>query len=441
MKSITFYEYDGFLNDTVISTNIDELPLTPSELKSFINLASSDESILSKMFSLKGFTIKATHFVGAIKFENIQIIILPKISKSKTGEFELGNINFMLEKAYGLMSRFSSNIVSLDSAKGDLMEYQIDYFAESLMGEIKRGVYKEFTQEESEKRFLKGRLNIPKTIRLNMAGKKTFNTNSVVFSENNTFNGLLKWACKELVSLTSNSRIKSKLFFCLDTFVEVNDLTPNTHTFSSIQFNRNNERFRELINLAKLVYDGEQLILTAGNTTIRGIVFDMNKLFEKFIFSAISESLPKIVSVKDQQSFLLAKEAKINHGIYIQPDLVLSYLDKLVVIDTKYKIISLAQKEAFISNADIYQLSCYRNYFKNKFKHVRSILVYPKYDDEVNLRYDEINENESFYVLSFSLSGDLRDSYREICESFIVNIANFLLPKTQVKDQSPEINV
>ena len=99
-------------------------------------------------------------------------------------------------------------------------------------------------------------------------------------------------------------------------------------------------------------------------------MFDMNLLFEEYIYQKLKQLQNKELIVKRQvyQSFWKRRS--------IKPDILLDYKGQRYVLDTKWKSLPKAQP----SIADLKQVFIYCQYFDAP----KSLLIYPKVKDFEN---------------------------------------------------------
>ena len=75
--------------------------------------------------------------------------------------------------------------------------------------------------------------------------------------------------------------------------------------FERIKYDRKSERYRKIIEICRIILFNYHPSLTAGRNNVLAIMFDMNVLWEKFVFKSIKQGLKKIdnsFSVREQNS-------------------------------------------------------------------------------------------------------------------------------------------
>ena len=143
--------------------------------KAFIGLEKYlEKNKLSSALRVTPSGIKATSYVGVIKFKKIQIQILPKlISKNDNNDKILKNLLYMLSYTKKLDIKTSD---SAKLAKNDnpFLEILIREYANSLFECLKRLTPKNYIREEDNLNYLKGKLLFTQNIKYNCANKAKF---------------------------------------------------------------------------------------------------------------------------------------------------------------------------------------------------------------------------------------------------------------------------
>jgi 5-methylcytosine-specific restriction enzyme subunit McrC len=128
------------------------------------------------------------------------------------------------------------------------------------------------------------------------------------------------------------------------------------------------------IDIARLLLLQYHPDVSKGRNYVLALMFDMNLLWEKYVFSLIKRASKgkSYISVKAQQKALFWHNTK-SGNLGLRPDIVIAseHEDKIrnqaIVLDTKWKY----DKETSIE--DVRQMFAYGNYFSSQ----QNYLVYP----------------------------------------------------------------
>lgn len=151
------------------------------------------------------------------------------------------------------------------------------------------------------------------------------------------------------------------------------------------QLTRLNERFRPLLNLARLFLEGGTLQMTAGEISTFAFVFDMNQLFEAFIASVIHRHRAEILDdhltdcellIQSRGATLFLAQRNERKVFQTRPDLAVrrDRNDFPLLIDTKYKRLDKNELQLGVSSADFYQMHAYAH----RYDCPRVVLLYPQ---------------------------------------------------------------
>ena len=105
------------------------------------------------------------------------------------------------------------------------------------------------------------------------------------------YNQIINKALLILNRIVSQSVFLDLLGRIFYNFPEVSNKNIVEHTFKKIVYNRNNEHYRNAIELARMIILNYNPDIQSGNNYVLAILFDMNKLWEKYIFSELYNSL------------------------------------------------------------------------------------------------------------------------------------------------------
>jgi 5-methylcytosine-specific restriction enzyme subunit McrC len=104
-------------------------------------------------------------------------------------------------------------------------------------------------------------------------------------------------------------------------FNQIKEININELHFKNLKFDRNTERYREAVNLAKLIILHYSPDLQGGNENVLAILFDMNKLYENFIYKKLKKLERTIPGLNVREQL----KEKFWESKVIKPDIVGMY--------------------------------------------------------------------------------------------------------------------
>ena len=319
-------------------------------------------------FGLEGITTCA--HVGIIRFADFQLNILPKII-GEEDSLCLENLMFMLRYTRKL------EIHSMDSAeisqtKQPFLEVLIAHYANILLNALQRHIPHQFETQEDNLPTVKGRILFAKNHLVNAANLARTYCQFDEFTPDNLLNQTLKFVSHALQKLTSVSQTRQKLLKINAVYEDVT-LRPVAYAETQkIILNRNHTMFKEPLELAQMFLQNSTISLHNHTFTNLAILFDMNKLFEEFVATALEQAFPGQVKIQNKLKIIEDIDGIPGTSYTIRPDILFG---KDTIIDTKYKRLSLPEDKP--SEADIYQMLAYNRFYNRK----NIILCYPMTDE------------------------------------------------------------
>ena len=371
--------------------------------------------------------IKTKSWVGVIKYKNLHLEILPKLisedanNDKKISEEErniiLKNLIFMLSYTKNLDIKTNDN-AKLSTEKNPFIEILIREFATSLFEALKRLTPKRYVREEENLNYLKGKIKFSENIRYNCTNQAKFYCEYDEFSENNLLNQLFLFVSTCLYNISNNSYNKKTLKFIINYYSDISFVRFDKFKVRKIKLTRNQELFKKSFNLAKMFVEQTSVDLSKNKFENITLVWDMNKLFEEFIFELIKRKIPECSPIAQKTKRLLRSTQETKRDTKV--DILIQHPQ--IIIDTKYKKFTNFDD---ISSADIYQVTTYCLLHNYK----RAILLYPQYDKKAPDICDyQLNCAENNYHIDFCTvnlkNNDLKN--KEVQNSIIGKIKSII---------------
>ena len=371
--------------------------------------------------------IETKSWVGVIKYKNLHLEILPKLisedanNDKKIPEEErniiLKNLIFMLSYTKNLDIKTNDN-AKLSTEKNPFIEILIREFATSLFEALKRLTPKRYVREEENLNYLKGKIKFSENIRYNCTNQAKFYCEYDEFSENNLLNQLFLFVSTCLYNISNNSNNKKTLKFIINYYSDISFVRFDKFKVRKIKLTRNQELFKKAFNLAKMFVEQTSVDLSKNKFENITLVWDMNKLFEEFIFELIKRKIPECSPIAQKTKRLLRSTQETKRDTKV--DILIQHPQ--IIIDTKYKKFTNFDD---ISSADIYQVTTYCLLHNYK----RAILLYPQYDKKAPDIYDyQLNCAENNYHIDFCTvnlkNNDLKN--KEVQNSIIGKIKSII---------------
>ena len=317
--------------------------------------------------------ITTQNFVGVIRYKKFQLDILPKLLRKSEDEdvykTVLPNLMFMLSYVKKLDIK-TTNTGKLSESKNPFLEILIREFAQSLFNCLKRLTPKTYVKEEDNLNYLRGKLKFNENIKYNCTNKAKFYCEFDEFSENNPLNQLFLYVSTCLYNVSKDGKNKKILKQIIDYFCDIKLIKFDKYKVQKIKLAKNQQMFEKSFNLAKMFVENSSVDLSKNKISNITLLWDMNILFEEFIFQCLNRHTKLNPQYQKSRALLLETDSKHKYGrtyadMYIEKD------GKKVILDTKYKMNS--GKNGDFENTDVYQVMTYCLIHKSN----KAVLIYP----------------------------------------------------------------
>jgi len=365
VRSIRVFEYQV----VKVGSTIDGLCFTQNH---FQILSENRERLGHKYYTLLHQGVKFSHYVGALQVGQLTIEILPKADKNESSDSTLwhGVLLDMLRECR-LLKIDTTSEARLRLRSNSVLDLYFEMFLNEVEELLRKGLCKSYRLESGNRNALKGRLLFDRHLRENYIHQQRFYTQHAAYDFDHLANRILYKALLVLQKILIKPSLTIQLHRILDHFPVVQNLSISEKEFRQIHLNRKLQSYKTALEIARLLILNYSPDIQGGPNQVLAILFDMNLLFEEYIYQQLRKWKQEKMEVRRQacRSFWNRRQ--------IRPDIVIEYEGETVVLDTKWKIL----KKASPSMEDLRQVFIYCQYFDAQ----RSILLYPKVANIENL--------------------------------------------------------
>ena len=365
LKEFEYLQYRDNTKDNFIKKE------TFDSLEKFV-LENEKTAQYLKITTKNGFgkVLQAQNYVGVIQTKDgTTIEILPKIKNATTEKSK--DILIKMLKTLKNSPFKNLSVANLKSSKIPLFEIFISMFLEELTVLVRNGIKSDYISKEENLKFLKGKLKISEQIKYNTIHKERFFVQYEEFISNRVENRLIKTTLQFLYNKSKLNKNQQRIREFLFVFDEI-EISHNIKTdFSKIKLNRQMKDYEQVLLWCKTFLFENSFSPYKGNDLAFALLFDMNLLFESFVYSYLKKS-SNFQDIKSQdRTHHLAYENGIGR-FRLKPDIVIN--GGKIIADTKWKILSEDKAYNGVLQDDMYQLYAYGTKYDNCEK---IYLIYP----------------------------------------------------------------
>ena len=312
--------------------------------------------------------VKFNQFVGVLQLGDLSIEILPKADKAK-GENYWRSLLIDMLRMVGEFKVDAPSESQLALKSDSVLDLYFSLFIQELEYIQHQGWIKKYRKNEGNVKSLKGSLNFTKHLNENLIHKERFYTAHTVYDQNHILHAILHRALLVLKRMNTNLLLISRIENLLLNFPEQSSVKITSATFRKFHFDRKTDVYKKAFHIAELILLNYHPDLSSGNNNVLALLFDMNNLWEKYVYVGLRKYLPHGMTITPQNSKHFWK-ATAGQNSTMRPDIVINKgkLD-CIVLDTKWKNIASTNP----SPQDLRQMYVYSKFYQAS----KVALIYP----------------------------------------------------------------
>jgi 5-methylcytosine-specific restriction enzyme subunit McrC len=380
--TITVFEHQ------ILRTDKGEVRLTVDQLKALQSYYGNGVHY----FSLTYNGVQFNEFVGVLQVGNTLIEVLPKADKYTDDKDTWRSMLIgMLSTVSGFEIR-STSTAKLKVKPNTILDLYFELFIKEVEYLLHSGLIKKYRKKEENNPALKGNIIFSKHIQKNITHQEQFYTHFTAYDVVHPLHQILYKTISLLKQINTNPSLYSRIGALLLNFPEMTDIKVSEASFNKIIFNRKSLAYKRAIEIAKMILLQYHPDINKGKNDVLALMFDMNKLWEQFVYVSLKKYEPTSYSITTQTSKNFWKPIN-GRKTTMRPDIVIYKGNKeYLVLDTKWKNLNGYNP----SPDDLRQLYVYHHYYNAK----KVALVYPGNFENRNGLYFEPNDSLSDKVCS-----------------------------------------
>ena len=362
-------------------------------------------------YSLTNNGVKFNEFVGVIQVGNTVIEVLPKADKTTDDKTYWQELLVKMLSAVGLFDIQSTSDSSLKLKSNSILDLYFILFIKEVEYLLHSGLAKQYRKKEANVMALKGSIQFAKHIQQNLTHQERFYVRHTTYDVEHKLHFILYKTLRLLKQINTNAELHSRIGVLLLHFPEMPDIKVTEATFDTLVFNRKTQPYKKAIGIAKLLLLQYHPDVITGRHNVLALMFDMNKLWEKFVYVSLRKYKEAHITVSAQTTKSFWRSSDNGQYSPMRPDIVINNENskECVVLDTKWKNLNGSSP----SSDDLRQMYVYHKYYKA----TRVALVYP----------GTVSEKKEG---KFELIGDIENEVTNICSIITLNTECFIIDKT-----------
>ncbi len=292
---------------------------------------------------------------------------------------------------------------------------------------IKKGLHKDYITNSQELSFIKGKVNLKKTLKKNTLLKGKIYCDIDYLNIDTIPNKIIK---RTLLNLKANKNLsfknKNKIAPILEYFEKCEASLSINNYLKQLKLNNNNYYYRLAINLCKIINYIQVPSNKKGEFLFKNILEDeitMSSVFETFIRNFYKIEQEKFKISVDRFNWDIEADLEASKLIPSNiTDVTLRSNDKTIIIDTKYYKSPLATNQygkKQVRPDHLRQIISYLMNFENREgpdKKADGILLYPLVEHQQKLSHSITWKNHKISFISINLNQEWKRIHKDLLE-------------------------
>jgi 5-methylcytosine-specific restriction enzyme subunit McrC len=320
--------------------------------------------------------VKFNSYVGVIQIGGLTLEILPKTDRQVHYEKkDYQTWREVLLRMLAICQRIRVDAVSeasLSRRYNSLLDLYFIMYLEEVNQLLHQGLIKKYRKQSGNLNALKGRIVFPRHIQQNLIHQERVYTEHQIYDFEHLVNQILLKGLRILGVVSYNPLIRDRINRALLDFPEIKEVDITHQHFDNLRLNRKSEPYRRALNIARMIILNYRPDIKTGHENMLALLFDMNKLWEEYIYRMLKRCETSDVKIKEQKSKPFWERKTIRPDIVVEINTNAS--TQTYVIDTKWKIPDAADP----ADNDLKQMFAYNLYWNAG----KSMLLYPRHANQ-----------------------------------------------------------
>lgn len=320
------------------------------------------------------------------------------------------NIYHMLSYAFHALKQTTQEEIEAESFE-NIHDLLAAILSKGLSRQLKQGLYRTYVVQHDSLPLIRGKVDMQGTMKHLMQQQRILACEFDELSVNNIYNQVIKTTASILliqptVSEERRSALKKMLLF----LPEVDTINPHSIPWSRLNYQKNNENYKLLLNICYFILDGLLLTTDKGKFKLTGFLDDqkMSRLYERFVLEYYRRHHRDVVVSASQVKWDL-DDVQVAALPMMQTDVTLRKNGKTLIIDTKFYSRSLQYNPLFNSrtyhSGNLYQIFTYvKNEDKLRSGNISGLLLYARTQEAAAPDIDFNVGGNRFCVRSLNLN-------------------------------------
>lgn len=297
-------------------------------------------------------------FCGVLRIDDLTIELLPKTGNAARSR---GVLVAMLRATKTLSASPTQN-ATIHEQRVHLLDQFIIEFCRRVESALTQGAIAQYVRQEDSLPAIRGRVDVIWHLRSSTVDRSRIHCAFDERTIDNEHNRALKFVLHKLRMAATSAQTKGLVAALTHRFDQVADTPTTPKAIESLRFDRLNNRWQVIFERAAWLLRGIFPDVRAGTTEGPGLLFNMERLFERFVGARLRQTWEHAgfgdyeVQLQAPQKYLAPAE----RAFLLKPDVtILSGGEPIRILDTKWKDLTDGEPLGAVSSEDAYQMATY----------------------------------------------------------------------------------
>lgn len=266
--------------------------------------------------------VKFKEYVGVLQVGETTIEILPKADKNNDKDTKSkwrDQLIYML-KTVGAFNIKAPTQANLNLNSNSILDLYFELFIKEAEYLFHNGLIKKYRRTEGNTTSLKGALDFGKHIQKNLVHQERFYIKHSTYDQEHLIHKIIYKTLLLLKNINNNVHLQSRIGSLLLNFPEMPPIKVIESTFNKITLNRKSSPYQSILNICKLLLLNYHPDVSKGQDNVLAIIFNMNELWEQFVYHTLRKELPNFNITNPKHNRLFWTNQITNKKSSMRPD-------------------------------------------------------------------------------------------------------------------------
>jgi len=290
-----------------------------------------------RYFTLGRKSLRASEYVGFVQVGSLGIEVVPKVSGADGSKETWHRALLQMLLAVRQLTLRPSSRASLGTTRANLLTVYVLAFLDQVELLFHQGLARRYRTARSNGPTYRGRLLVAEQIRRNLVQRQRFAVEHQTYDHRHLIHRVLDHALLLLLRSGLWPELQPRIRALRAWFPAQDLAAPSREELDRIRFDRNTDRYRDAVTIARLLLLHQAPRLRGGCHDLFAILFDMNALFEAYVSREVRLALGASYRVTAQESRPFWRCGTLRRSL--QPDILICdrASSSRLVADCKWK--------------------------------------------------------------------------------------------------------